>query len=119
MKWVTTQQLDLKPVRAGSAGIQPHCGAFHHSQALFAVAVGRNIVGKKKLLFSFFFFFFSFGYVCVFPFPCLPGMWGRGSLDGDHGIGACSLEKRNKTVVYAMGGCGESFCSLLSCLAKC
>jgi hypothetical protein len=99
MKWVTTQQLDLKPVRAGSAGIQPHCGAFHHSQALFAVAVGRNIVGKKKL-FSFF-FFFSFGYVCVFP--CLPGMLGRGSLDGDQGIGARSLEKRNKTVVYAMG----------------
>ncbi len=64
MKWVTTQQLDLKPVRAGSAGIQPHCGAFHHSQALFAVAVGRNIVGKKKLLFSFFFFSLFF-WVCM------------------------------------------------------
>ncbi len=30
-------------------------------------------------------------------------MWGRGSFDGDQGIGARSLEKRNKTVVYAMG----------------
>jgi len=30
-------------------------------------------------------------------------MWGRGSLDGDQGIGARSLETRNKTVVYVMG----------------
>lgn len=46
MKWVTTQHLDLQPVRSGSAAIQPHCAAFHHSQALFAVAVGRNVVGE-------------------------------------------------------------------------
>lgn len=44
MKWVATQHLDLQPVRSGAPAVQPHCAAFHHSQALIAVAVGRNIV---------------------------------------------------------------------------
>lgn len=46
MEWITTQHLDLSPVRAGAPSVQPHCAAFHHTQALFAAAVGRNIIGK-------------------------------------------------------------------------
>lgn len=56
MKWTATQHLDLQPVRSGAPAVQPHCAAFHHSQALIAVAVGRNIVGEFVCLFS-----------CVFP----------------------------------------------------
>jgi hypothetical protein len=46
MKWTATQNLDLQPVRSGAPAVQPHCAAFHQSQALIAVAVGRNIVGE-------------------------------------------------------------------------
>jgi hypothetical protein len=46
MKWTATQHLDLQPVRSGAPAVQPHCAAFHHSQALIAVAVGRNVVGE-------------------------------------------------------------------------
>lgn len=56
MKWTATQHLDLQPVRSGAPAVQPHCAAFHHSQALIAVAVGRNIVGEFVCLCS-----------CVFP----------------------------------------------------
>lgn len=49
MKWVATQHLDLQPVRSGAPAVQPHCAAFHHSQALIAVAVGRNIVGEGSV----------------------------------------------------------------------
>lgn len=45
MEWITTQHLDLSPGRAGAPSVQPHCAAFHHSQALFAAAVGRHIIG--------------------------------------------------------------------------
>lgn len=48
MKWTATQHLDLQPVRSGAPAVQPHCAAFHHSQALIAVAVGRNIVGELR-----------------------------------------------------------------------
>ncbi len=119
MKWVTTQQLDLKPVRAGSAGIQPHCGAFHHSQALFAVAVGRNIVGKQKLLlFSFFFFSFLLGMYVYFRFFVCLGCGGEFLLMGIKGseLAAWKKEAKPYSICYR---CGESFCSLLSCLAKC
>ncbi|OAE26773.1 hypothetical protein AXG93_1129s1220 [Marchantia polymorpha subsp. ruderalis] len=44
MEWITTQHLDLSPGRAGAPSVQPHCAAFHHSQALFAAAVGRHII---------------------------------------------------------------------------
>ncbi|KAL2621606.1 hypothetical protein R1flu_001811 [Riccia fluitans] len=44
MEWITTQHLDLSPVTAGAPSLQPHCAAFHHSQALFAAAVGRHII---------------------------------------------------------------------------
>ena len=47
MKWTATQHLDLQPVRSGAPAAQPHCATFHHSQALIAVAVGRNIVGAS------------------------------------------------------------------------
>ncbi len=92
MKWVTTQQLDLKPVRAGSAGIQPHCGAFHHSQALFAVAVGRNIVGKKKLLFS----FFLLGMYVYFRFLVCLGCGGEVLLMGIKGSELAAWKKETK-----------------------
>ncbi|KAL3680721.1 hypothetical protein R1sor_023677 [Riccia sorocarpa] len=44
MEWITTQHLDLSPATAGAPSLQPHCAAFHHSQALFAAAVGRHII---------------------------------------------------------------------------
>lgn len=50
MKWTATHHLDLQPVRSGAPAVQPHVAAFHHSQALIAVAVGRNIVGEFSLL---------------------------------------------------------------------
>ncbi|KAJ7550857.1 hypothetical protein O6H91_07G121700 [Diphasiastrum complanatum] len=46
MEWVTTQHLDLRPMRSAlqvTQQQQPQCGAFHHSQALFAAAVGNHI----------------------------------------------------------------------------
>lgn len=44
MEWVTMQHLDLRQVARGVKLLQPHCGAFHHTQALLAAAVGRYIV---------------------------------------------------------------------------
>jgi hypothetical protein len=50
MEWITTQHLDLTPVRAGTPAVQAHCAAFHHTQALFAAAIGRTIIGTLIIL---------------------------------------------------------------------
>lgn len=47
MEWSTVQHLDLRHVgRGDNKPLQPHAAAFHHNQALIAVAMGTYIIGK-------------------------------------------------------------------------
>lgn len=41
------QHLDMRQVARGVKTLQPHCGTFHHTQALLAAAVGKYIVGMS------------------------------------------------------------------------
>lgn len=47
MEWATLQHLDLRHVGRSSKSLQPHAAAFHPTQALLAVAVGSQIIGKS------------------------------------------------------------------------
>eukprot|EP00249_Psilotum_nudum_P034386 c53380_g1_i1 orf=3-1235(-) len=44
MEWITTQHLDLQLPSSVPKALQPQCAAFHHSQALLAVALGQYIL---------------------------------------------------------------------------
>ncbi|XP_044485392.1 uncharacterized protein LOC123210926 [Mangifera indica] len=45
MEWSTVQHLDLRHVgRGDNKPLQPHAAAFHHNQALIAVAIGTYII---------------------------------------------------------------------------
>ncbi|KAM7520509.1 hypothetical protein LguiB_019471 [Lonicera macranthoides] len=44
MEWATVQHLDLRHVGRESKPLQPHAAAFHPTQALIAVAIGRYII---------------------------------------------------------------------------
>lgn len=49
MEWATVQHLDLRHVGRESKPLQPHAAAFHPTQALIAVAIGRYIIGIASI----------------------------------------------------------------------